>query len=150
MKVNRNSAWSKSEIFRYFDKAITPIRVSCIDTDGYPIICSLWFIHLDGVLWSASHKNAHIIKTLSNNTKVAFEVASNEYPYHGVRGKADVMLLKDDQDDILEKVIDKYLQGSNKELSSWLLSRKKDEYAIKISPITLNSWDFSQRMDRQK
>ncbi|MEH6445513.1 MAG: hypothetical protein V7784_16585 [Oceanospirillaceae bacterium] len=150
MKINRNSAWSEDEIFQYLDKAITPIRISCIDTDGYPIICSLWFIHLDGILWSASHKNAHIIKTLGNTTKVAFEVANNEYPYYGIRGKADIILLKDDPEDILEKVIDKYLQGSNKKLSNWLLSRKKDEYAIKISPVTLNSWDFSARMDRKK
>ena len=39
------------------------------------------------------------------------------------------------------------VQGGNKGLSSWLMSRKKDEYAIKIEPTILNSWDFSARMD---
>ncbi len=150
MKIHPSSSWSKDEIFNYLDRATTPIRVSCNDDDGYPVICSLWFFHQDGVLWAASHRSAHIIKLLRRNPKIGFEVATNEYPYHGVRGKADITLLEDISENILEKVIDKYLQGSNKKLSSWLLSRKKDEYAIKICPISLNSWDFSKRMVREE
>ena len=146
MRVHSSSAWSKDEIFKYLDSADTPIRISCNDRDDYPVICSLWFIHQDGVLWAASHRNSHIIKTLGNNPRIGFEVATNEYPYHGVRGKANITLLEDNSTNILEKVIDKYLQGSNKKLSSWLVSRKKDEYAIKICPVSINSWDFSKRM----
>jgi hypothetical protein len=89
-----------------------------------------------------------MVKTLRKDPKIGFEVATNEYPYHGVRGKANITLLEDSAEDILEKVIGKYLRGSNKNLSDWLMSRKADEYAIKISPITLNSWDFSARMVR--
>lgn len=146
MKIHSSSAWSREQIFAYLDQANTPLRISCNDNDGYPIICSLWYVHDNGSLWSASHKNSYLIKALKNNPKVGFEVATNEFPYHGVRGKATVTLLEDEQEGALEKVIDKYLQGSNKNLSNWLLSRKKDEYAIKISPVTLNSWDFSARM----
>lgn len=149
MKIHSNSSWSKGEIFDYLDRATTPIRISCSDQDEYPVICSLWFIHQDGVLWAASHRNSYIIKALKSNSKIGFEVATNEYPYYGVRGKANVSLLQDDSENILEKVIDKYLQGSNKKLSSWLLSRKKDEYAIKICPVSINSWDFSKRMVRE-
>ncbi|MFT6051428.1 MAG: nitroimidazol reductase NimA-like FMN-containing flavoprotein [Halioglobus sp.] len=148
MKIHPNSAWSKDTIFEYLDNANTPLRISCTGSDGYPIICSLWYIHQDGVLWSASHKNSHMVKTLRKDPKIGFEVATNEYPYHGVRGKANITLLEDSAEDILEKVIGKYLRGSNKNLSDWLMSRKADEYAIKISPITLNSWDFSARMVR--
>ncbi|MBL1142132.1 MAG: hypothetical protein HND53_08905 [Proteobacteria bacterium] len=148
MKIHPNSSWSKDEIFNYLDQATTPIRISCTDDDGYPVICSLWFIHQDGVLWAASHRNSYIIKALKNNPKTGFEVATNEYPYHGVRGKADITLLEDSSVNILEKVITKYLQGSNKKLSNWLLSRKKDEYAIRICPISINAWDFSKRMVR--
>jgi len=147
MKINADSAWSKEKIFSYLNRANTPIRISCHDNDGYPIVCSLWFIHDNGVLWSASHKNSYIIKTLRNNPKIGFEIATNEYPYHGVRGKADTMLFEDSKENVLEKAIDKYLQGSNKKLSTWLLSRKQDEYAIKICPISINSWDFSERME---
>tara|TARA_R110002072_G_scaffold1164_4_gene9655 strand:+ start:26804 stop:27256 length:453 start_codon:yes stop_codon:yes gene_type:complete len=147
MDINSNSAWSKGEIFSYLDQANTPCRIACIQKDGYPTICSLWFIHDNGVLWSASHKNSHIIKTLQRNPKVGFEVATNELPYHGVRGRANVELVDDSSGTVLGKVIDKYLQGGNKSLANWLLSRKQDEIAIKIKPISLNAWDFSARMD---
>ena len=147
MKIHAKSAWTKDKIFGYLDQANTPIRVSCNEKDGYPIICSLWFIHDGGVLWSASHKNSHLIKALQRNQKIGMEIATNEYPYHGVRGKANVELIDDSSGDILGKVIDKYLQGGNAGLSNWLMSRKKDEYAIKIVPTILNAWDFSARMN---
>ena len=146
MKINSKSAWSQQEIFKYLDNASTPIRIACTDSDGYPVICSLWFVHKDGVLWSASHKNSHLIKTLSQNPKIGFEVATNHYPYYGIRGKANISLFKDSSELVLDKVIDKYLQGSNAKLSQWLKSRQDDEYAIKIEPTTLNSWDFADRM----
>ncbi|GAB5450959.1 MAG: hypothetical protein Hals2KO_12870 [Halioglobus sp.] len=149
MNVHSNSAWSREEIFRYLDRATTPLRISCNDDDDYPVICSLWFVHNDGVLWAASHKSSHIVKALGSSPRIGFEVATNEYPYHGVRGKADVTLLEDRTENVLEKVIDKYLQGSNTQLASWLLSRKDDEYAIRISPVSINSWDYSRRMARE-
>lgn len=147
MKIHNNSAWSKEAIFKYLDQANTPLRIACNEKDEYPIICSLWFIHEDGILWSATHKNSHIINVLRSNSKIGLEVATNEFPYHGVRGKANVELVDGSSGEILNKVIDKYLQGGNKELSNWLMSRKKDEYALKIEPTILNSWDFSARMD---
>lgn len=147
MKIHSNSAWSKEEIFSYLDRAKTPIRIACNGKGGYPLICSLWFFHDDGTLWAASHKNAHIIKVLQSNAKVGFEVATNEYPYHGVRGKADIELIDDSSGDVLSELIDKYLQGSNKTLSSWLMSRSSEEWAMKIVPTFLNSWDFSNRME---
>ena len=91
-------------------------------------------------------QNSHIVKTLRNNKKIGLEVATNEFPYHGVRGKANVELIDDSSGKVLSQVIDKYLQDGNKNLAEWLMSRKKDEYAIKIEPIVLNSWDFSARM----
>lgn len=147
MKIHRKSVWSQKEIFNYLDKASIPLRIACNEEGGYPVICSLWFIHDDGVLWSASHKNSHIIKLLQRNAKIGLEVATNERPYHGVRGRANVELVDDSAGIILSKVIEKYLQGGNKELSTWLLSRKQDEYALKIKPTLLNSWDFSSRME---
>ena len=149
MKTHPRSASTKDKINEYLATANTPLRISCNDRDGYPIICSLWFIYQDGELWSASHKNSHIVKALQQSQKIALEVASNEYPYHGIRGKADITLVDDSAGLVLQKVIDKYLQGGNKPLSDWLLSRKEDEYAIKISPIMINSWDFSTRMKGQ-
>ena len=149
MKIHRNSAWSETQITHYLDESVTPIRIACNCADGYPIICSVWFVHHEGFLWAASHKNSHLVTTLKTNPKIGFEVATNDYPYHGVRGKADVELIRSEGESVLVKVLEKYLQGGNQNLTNWLMSRKHDEYAIKISPRSINAWDFSERMESQ-
>jgi hypothetical protein len=45
-------------------------------------------------------------------------------------------------------LIDRYLVDGNNTLADWLLSRAADEYVLKITPRTLNAWDFSNRMDK--
>ena len=146
MNIHPQSAWSEAQIIDYLQQANTPLRIACLDNDDYPIVCSLWFTYKDGALWAATHKSAHIIKLLQKKPQVGFEIATNEFPYKGVRGKADVSLFADNDVNTLEDVIDKYLQGSNQGLADWLLSRKDDEFALKISPLTINAWDFSHRM----
>jgi hypothetical protein len=75
-------------------------------------------------------------------------VSTNDYPYKGVRGKAEVELSMLNTESTLSKLIAKYLGSGNAQLSSWLLSRADDEYVIKITPKTVNSWDFSHRMKK--
>ncbi|WP_101759091.1 pyridoxamine 5'-phosphate oxidase family protein [Oceanicoccus sp. KOV_DT_Chl] len=146
MKIHPKSQWHLSEIEQFIQLQHIPIRLACIDHDDFPLVCSLWFYYSDGCFWSASHKNSHIIKVLSKNSKVAFEIATNDYPYKGVRGKATIEISKDEQG-VLPRLIDRYLGNSNEPLREWLLSRIDDEYAIKIAPTTINAWDFSTRME---
>ena len=150
MSKKPNNAWTKKEIYGYLNAAKTPIRLACIDKNNQPTICSLWFIFENGILWCASHKNSHIIKLLKSNKKIGFEISTNNYPYKGVRGKGSVELITIDADTVLNKLVNKYLDGTNQTLSTWLLSRSSDEYAIKIQPQSLSSWDFSNRMTQQQ
>jgi hypothetical protein len=64
----------------------------------------------------------------------------------GVRGKGDAKLVSEKGGEVLEKLIDRYLDDANAGLSEWLLSRKDTETAICIDPIWFYSWDYSQRM----
>ena len=84
---------------------------------------------------------------LKNNSKVSFEISTNEYPYKGVRGKAEVELSKLNADNVLAQLIEKYLDEKNSKLASWLMSRADSEYVLKIRPSIINSWDFSGRME---
>ena len=148
MKLNPNSDWDLEEIERYLGSAQSPMRISYNAAGGYPLVSSLWFIYEEGTLWAASHKNSYLAKKLQDNPKVGFEISTNDYPYCGVRGKADALLLHDSDERVLERLIEKYLKGSNKKLASWLLSRQADEFAIRIKPVTLNAWDFASRMSK--
>lgn len=131
---------------RFLETATIPLRLSAIDADGFPVVCSLWFVYRDGCFYCATHQNSKIITLLERNPQCAFEVAVNTIPYKGVRGKALAQLSSDSQGELLSELIERYLKGSNADLARWLLSRKADEVAICLQPKTLSSWDFSARM----
>ncbi|CAA0087054.1 Uncharacterised protein [Zhongshania aliphaticivorans] len=124
----------------------SPIRLAVIDKDGFPIVCSLWFMSDGHKIFCASHASAKIIRVLRNNPHCAFEVSVNEPPYKGVRGKALATLEKDNKGYVLEQLINRYIGDSRPRLKSWLMSRCADEYAIHLSIKTLTTWDFSERM----
>ena len=146
MKISSKSQWDESEIRRFLNNATIPMRLSFMNKNGEPMICSLWFKFIDDSLWSASHENSYVVSQLKNNRKVSFEISTNEYPYKGVRGKAEVELSKLNADNVLAGLIDKYLDERNSKLASWLMSRADSEYVLKITPSIINSWDFSDRM----
>jgi nitroimidazol reductase NimA-like FMN-containing flavoprotein (pyridoxamine 5'-phosphate oxidase superfamily) len=148
MKISKKSTWTEGEIEVFLAAAKTPMRLAFNDRDGFPGVCSLWFYFDEGCFWAASHKNSHVIKMLKQSGKVSLEVATNEYPYKGVRGKANVELTTDGASAVLNRLIDRYLVDGNNKLADWLLSRVADEYVLKVTPHTLNAWDFSSRMDK--
>lgn len=148
MKIHSKSAWQESQITEFLSTACIPLRIASPGTDGFPTICSLWFLYEDGALWSASHKNAYIISQLQNDHHVGFEVATNEFPYRGVRGRGTASLTSENAGALLQRLIDRYLQDSNRELADWLMSRSADELAIRITPHTINAWDFTHRMQQ--
>lgn len=148
MKLNTKSQWDEAQIITFLENSETPIRLSFLNKANEPQICSLWYQYDNGVLWCASHKNSFLIKQLKRNVKISFEISTNEYPYKGIRGKAQIELSTINAQEVLAKLISKYLDSSNSKLSTWLMSRADDEYAIKIIPTLVNSWDFSDRMEK--
>ena len=124
-----------------------PIRLAVQDGD-FPLVCSVWFLYDDQAqsILCASHESSYLIKLLKRNPKCAFEVAPNEPPYHGVRGKADVMLHQDQVGDLLNNLIQRYLGDSNDQLASWLLSRVEQEWVLELKPRWMTAWDYSARM----
>lgn len=148
MQIHSKSQWNERQIIEFLESSDYPIRLSFLDSNQEPLICSLWFNYKNGAIWAASHESAYLISQLKNNSKISFEVSSNQYPYKGVRGKAVAVLSKVNADTVLAELISKYLGDSNTQLSSWLMSRVDGEYAIKIVPSSINAWDFSNRMEQ--
>jgi nitroimidazol reductase NimA-like FMN-containing flavoprotein (pyridoxamine 5'-phosphate oxidase superfamily) len=147
VKINTTSQWDTFKIKHYLKENTYPIRLSFLNKRGDPQICSLWYQYLDGEILCASHKNSFLVNQLKSNKVVSFEVSTNDYPYKGVRGKGSVELVSGDADEILDALIERYLGSSNASLSTWLKSRAKDEFLIKITPTLVTSWDFSNRME---
>lgn len=146
LAVAKTSDWNESQINDFLTSANIPIRLACIDKQGYPLVCSLWFCFLDGYLWCASHQKSHIVKLLQENNRCGFEIGVNDQPYMGVRGQGRVDLLSEKAGEILLRLVTRYEISEESSLAKWLLSRTDNEYAVRISITRITSWDYSERM----
>ncbi len=138
--------WSQAQIDEYFQTSQIPIRLGCNGGNGTPLLVSLWFTLLNGRLWCASQKNSRIVQKLRRDSRCAFEVSNENFPYKGVRGTGKANIIPELGKEFLERLIKRYLGSSNPALSTFLLSRSQHEVAIEIEPSTLMSWDFQNRM----
>jgi hypothetical protein len=130
----------------YLMHSCIPIRLACINVEGWPITVSLWYVYLEEKIFCATQKNAKIIEYLSGNPKCGFEVAGDLPPYRGVRGWGYAKLEKVRGVEILSMLIKKYLRDEKSSLANFLLRRNENEMAIEITPLSIFSYDYSDRM----
>lgn len=67
-------------------------------------------------------------------------------PYRGVRGQARATIDPKRGEAVLTDLIRRYLGNHETPFARWLLSRSRDEVALRIQPTRLASWDFTERM----
>ena len=67
-------------------------------------------------------------------------------PYRGLRSQGLATLHDDRGEEILLKLIHRYLGNSKSQLARSLLARVATETAIAIEPKKLLSWDYTERM----
>ncbi len=138
--------WSERQIDEFLTGATFPLRLATVGKDGFPRVVSVWYIADGLTLQCVSHRDSQLVKLLSGNDRVGFEVAPNEPPYHGVRGQGNATLVPLGERDTLDSLIDRYLGGRESTVANWLLSRREEEMLIQIAPTRLFSWDYRERM----
>lgn len=144
--MTRTGPWSSEQIDAHLGSAVIPLRLACATKAGHPHVLSLWYLWRDGALWCASGPDAQVIRWLRAEPRCGFEVARDDPPYHGVRGRGHASLDPARGPEILEALVDRYLRTRTSEFARWLLSRADGEIAIQIIPQRLSSWDFRGRM----
>jgi len=137
--------WDFPEISTFLAQTVIPIRVASSGSRG-PIVQSLWFDFHDGALWCATQASSLLVKRLTTNNEIGFEVSGDNAPYRGVRGTGVATIHPELAGEVLNRLIRKYQGDAETDLSRWLLSRLDKEVAIKITALTLATWDFSGRM----
>ncbi len=145
--IRSTSTWDAPRIESFLLNAMIPVRLSCLSRNGAPLVCSLWYLYDDGVIWCATQRTAQLAKLLQENAGCGFEVAGDLAPYRGVRGQGRANLLGSAGPALLLRLIDRYLQRRDSAFAKWLLARKDQEVAIRIEPIWVTSWDYSTRMN---
>lgn len=134
------------EIAKYLSEIKIPIRLACITDAGWPLVTSLWFVFMDDKLYCATQRTAKVIEFLSQNPRCGFEVASDQPPYRGVRGKGRVKLSEEMGPKVLRTLMNRYRIRKDSTLGKFLLSNLNNEIAIEIEPVKLFTWDYSDRM----
>lgn len=123
-----------------------PLRLACSNGEGWPVLASLWFLPEGDRLWCATPASAQVVRWLAAEPRCGFEVSTNEVPYRGVRGRAVAHLDPSRGDEILRRLVARYLGSDSTPFARWLLSRGLPEMAISLAPESLTRWDFSRRM----
>ena len=141
--------WDFPQISSFLAQAVIPIRVASSGSRG-PIVQSLWFDFDEGALWCATQASSLLVKRLTANNEIGFEVSGDDAPYRGVRGTGVASIHPELAGEVLHRLIKKYQGDVETDLSRWLLSRLDKEVAVKITALTLATWDFSGRMGDSK
>ncbi len=134
------------EVAQYLKEMRIPLRLAAVTESGWPLVLSLWYVLDDGKLWCATQNTAKIVRHLEADSRCAFEVASEQPPYRGVRGQGRARLSSGRGEEVLNVLLDRYLGGSDSPLAQRLLAKRETEVAIEITPVTLFAWDYTRRM----
>lgn len=144
-QIDVTGPWDFPKISAFLAQAVIPIRVASSGSRG-PIVQSLWFDFHEGALWCATQASSLVVKRLTANNEIGFEVSGDDAPYRGVRGTGVASIHPELAGEVLHRLIKKYQGDAETDLSQWLLSRLDKEVAVKITALTLATWDFSGRM----
>jgi nitroimidazol reductase NimA-like FMN-containing flavoprotein (pyridoxamine 5'-phosphate oxidase superfamily) len=122
-----------------------PLRLG-VQTAKGPLIAPLWFEWDGERFWCATQNDALVVRAVRTTPQCAFDLSTNDMPYRGLRGRARVTVDATRGAAVLERLIDKYLDGRDNSLARWLLSRSEREVALAITPTWQTGWDYSARM----
>ena len=143
--VTVSGPWTIDQVHLHLDDVVIPVRLSFLDGDGHPRVLSLWFERRGPHLWCATQRNAMVARALDRDDRVGFEVAGDEGPYRGVRGRGRARIHPDAGSAVLGALMGRYLAPDDP-LIPRLRAQADQEVAIEIVPDRWFSWDFSGRM----
>ncbi|MCP5199688.1 MAG: pyridoxamine 5'-phosphate oxidase family protein [Gammaproteobacteria bacterium] len=144
--LSPKSRWNAGVVHAFARDSQLPLRVSSLGAHGFPNVTSLWFRLEAGRFLCCTQRGAVLARDVARDGRVGFELAVNEPPYYGIRGQAEARLLDDDPAPLLAALAEHYLEGRDRALREWLLSRTATEVVVALTPHRITSWDFRGRM----
>lgn len=143
--LSRSGPWSPDQIANHLDSVTIPVRLGVLPPSGWPIVVSLWFVREGEDILCTTQKDSAVARALAGDPRCAFEIASDEPPYHGVRGRAHGTL-EAGSERLLLAALEKYLGSTESDLALSLRARKQSEVTLRLRPTRLVSWDYRERM----
>jgi hypothetical protein len=145
--IRRTGPWSEKQVREFLVQTSIPMRLAANTPSGFPVLLSLWFLPEGDDLLAAVHQSARIVKRLRDDPRCAFEIAPNEPPYLGVRGQAMAVLETSGASVLLERLLERYLGSTDSGLGRFLLARADEELVVRVRPLRIATWDYTERME---
>jgi hypothetical protein len=144
--ANLRGPFAPSEVDAFLDDAVIPMRLAAVGPTGWPLVISLWFLRHGDEILAATRPTSTLVAFLAQEPRCGFEIAGDEPPYKGVRGRADVIVDDHAGGPVLELLLTKYLGGTSSPLARNLMANASDEVCLRLRPRSIISWDFTTRM----
>jgi len=139
------SAISEKETLHFLQSEPLLMRIGVVDSDGYPLVHPVWFIHENEKFLIVSERNSAKVRILHKNNKVYFVVdnVTKEDGPIGVRGRGVAKIIDDSNyaQEVMQKLILRYLVSFDKPVAKKLMeSAKSDSVVIEVYPKFLGTW----------
>ncbi len=138
--------FDRDRVAAFFDGAVIPVRLACVAPSGWPLVVSLWFERRGDELVCATQQSSSLVRALELDDRCAFEVAGQEPPYRGVRGRAQVSIEPDKGLETLAQLLTRYVGSTDGSFARRLLRRTTPEVVLRLDPVEVSSWDYTRRM----
>ncbi|MGL6280451.1 MAG: pyridoxamine 5'-phosphate oxidase family protein, partial [Gaiella sp.] len=119
--------FDRGQVVDLLDASAIPLRLACVAPSGWPIVVSLWFARRGEELVCATQRSSSLVRALEHESRCAFEVAGEEPPYRGVRGRARAAIEPDEDLATLRMLLTRYLGGVESAFAQRLLARTTPE-----------------------
>lgn len=138
--------WSPATRTTFLRQMRIPLRLAVVTSGGWPLVMSLWYLYENERLYCATQRTAKIVAHLRRDPRCAFEVAGDQPPYRGVRGRGKALISPTGGTEMLTRLLERYLGGTSSALAKRLLAHSADEVVIEIEPVAVTTWDYTTRM----
>ena len=142
---------TETEVNNFLLQSKLNIQIATLDEEGYPMIQPTWFLYDNesGKIYTGTQKMTRKIQNIQKNPdKIYFSIDDENYPYKGVKGRADARISEDVEKNlsIVEKINLKYLGTLEHPLAKILMenTRNGSEVVIEITPKFFSAWDFGK------
>lgn len=138
---------TENEVDSFLERKLN-LQLATIDEMGDPNIQPIWFDYNKDKKGPMTPKASKKAQNIQRNSKIYFSIDDEIFPYKGVKGKGEVVILEDHKEimPIVEKINLKYLGTLDHPLAKMLIdnTRKGIETVLEITPKFFSTWDFGK------
>jgi general stress protein 26 len=140
---------TEKEVDRFLESKLN-LQLATVDEMGDPNIQPVWFEYDKGkkTLYIMTPKTSKKAQNIRNKSNIYFSIDDENFPYKGVKGKGEAIILEDKKEIMLlvERINMKYLGTLEHPIAKMLIdnTRNEIETAFEITPKFFSTWDFGK------